>query len=281
MKILPFTIPKPANENLYCQTDSGEKLYDKLHQHKEIQISYIKKGEGTLLVGNSINHFESGDIVVLGSNLPHLFKSDTARIKTSDLRSVFFTKNAFGENFFHVDELSALRPFFEKAETGFKVLNHKKPLSKMMIDLADSHELDRFLVFIKLLKILTKAEFEPLSSFVSRKNYSANEGKRMQSVFDFTMANFHKDLDLRTIADQANMTPNAFCKYFKKRTNKSYFSFLNELRIEHACKLLLNQKEAAVAEIAYTVGYNNISNFNRHFKRQKKMTPLEFRKGRK
>lgn len=279
MKILPFTIPKPVDENLFYQIDTGEKLYDKLHQHKEIQISYVKNGEGTLLVGNSVHHYESGDIVVFGGNLAHLFKSDTDRIKRSDLRSLFFTKNAFGEDFFKDKELAELHPFFQKAEAGFKLSTQKKMASELLMDMENSYKLDRFILFMKLLKVLNKARYEPLSSFVSSKTYSANEGKRMQSVFDFTMANYHKDLDLKTISDQANMTPNAFCKYFKKRTNKSYFSFLNELRIEQACKLLLTQKESAIAEIAYAVGYNNISNFNRHFKRQKKMTPLEFRKG--
>ena len=110
------------------------------------------------------------------------------------------------------------------------------------------------------------------------KTYSDNEGYRMRKVFEFTMNNFKKDISLDIISEIANMTKNAFCKYFKKRTNKTYFQFLTELRIEHASKLLLKHKEMPVIEIAELSGYNNLSNFNRQFKSLKHKSPSMFRK---
>ena len=92
------------------------------------------------------------------------------------------------------------------------------------------------------------------------------------------MNNFHNAISLNEIANVANMTPQSFCKYFKQRTNKTYFSFLNELRIEHACKLMLANNDFSISEISIKSGFNNISNFNRKFKLQKKTSPLQFRK---
>jgi AraC-like DNA-binding protein len=117
-----------------------------------------------------------------------------------------------------------------------------------------------------------------LSSFIYDKKYSDNEGARMRNVFEFTMNNFENDISLDAISEVANMTKNAFCKYFKKRTNKTYVQFLNELRIENACKLLLSNNDHSIVEIAELSGYNNISNFNRQFKVFKNVSPSKFRK---
>ena len=100
----------------------------------------------------------------------------------------------------------------------------------------------------------------------------------MRDVFEYTMNNYENDISLETIANVSNMTKNAFCKYFKKRTNKTFIHFLNELRIEHACKKLISEKDVSVTEIAELVGFNNMSNFNRQFKSLKFVSPSEFRK---
>lgn len=112
-----------------------------------------------------------------------------------------------------------------------------------------------------------------------KKKYSDNEGRRMSTVLEYTMANFQKEITLNTVALKAAMTKTSFCKYFKKRTNKTYVSFLNELRIEEACKLMLGEKEVSIAAIAEASGFQNISNFNRKFKQIKGATPRDFRRG--
>jgi AraC-like DNA-binding protein len=130
---------------------------------------------------------------------------------------------------------------------------------------------------LQLLKILAKTNYKSLSSFVYNKKYSDNEGNRMRNVFEYTMNNFTQEITLDAISKVANMTKNAFCKYFKKRTNKTYFQFLTELRIEHACKLLIKQKETPIVSIAELCGYNNISNFNRQFQIYKQQSPTAFK----
>ncbi|MCK0179726.1 AraC family transcriptional regulator [Flavobacteriaceae bacterium S0862] len=278
MKVLPFQIPKPENNALIYQEDKELIFYDKLHHHDEIQVSYIAKGEGTLVVGDTINYYKEGDVLAIGSNLPHVFKSDASTNIQSEMLTLFFSKDAFGKTFFQLEELRELKSFFKKVDYGFKVSPRSKILETLFLQLAKSSQLTRFIILLEILKVLSKSKTQALSSFIYDKKYTDSEGKRMRNVLDFTMQNYHQQISLNDIAQVSAMTKNAFCKYFKKRTNKSYFTFLNELRIENACKLLLSKEGFSIAEIAEKSGFNNISNFNRQFKSVKKMVPSEYRK---
>lgn len=278
MKVLPFKIPKPEHDALIYQEDKEMVFYDKFHQHEEIQISYIAEGEGTLVVGDTINYYKKGDVLAIGSNLPHVFKSDSSSNKVSVMLTLFFLKDAFGASFFELEELRELKPFFKKVAYGFRASSKSKKLATYFLQLSKSSKLQCFIILLEVLKTLSKSKTQSLSSFIYDKKYTDSEGKRMRDVMDFTIQNYHLQISLDDVAQVSAMTKNAFCKYFKKRTNKSYFTFLNELRIENACKLLQTTKNLSIAEIAYKSGFNNISNFNRQFKSIKKTVPLEYRK---
>jgi len=277
MKVFPFKIPKPEHDALVYQEDKGVAFYDKLHQHEEIQISFITAGEGTLIVGDTVNYYRPNDILIIGSNLPHIFKSDTNTSKKSEMLSLFFTKTSFGKHFFDLEEMRALQPFFKRATHGFKVVSNQKAMADSFLKLKSAKKLSRFLSLLELLKTASTCKYKSLSSFIYDKQYSDNEGNRMRTIFEFTMSNFSTNITLDAVSDKANMTKTSFCKYFKKRTNKSYFTFLTELRIEHACKLLLDSQELTITEIAYKSGFKNISNFNRQFKVLKKCSPSKFK----
>ncbi|MDY7395881.1 AraC family transcriptional regulator [Aureibaculum sp. 2210JD6-5] len=277
MKIFPFKIPKPDHDALVYQEDKGLSFYDKLHQHKEIQISLIVKGEGTLIVGDTVNYYKPNDVLIIGSNLPHIFKSDTNIYKSSIMLSLFFTKTSFGDQFFELEEMRSLQPFFKRATHGFSVISNQKVMANLFLKLKSANKLNRFLILLELLKIASICKYKSLSSFIYNKQYSNNEGNRMRTVFEYTMSNFSNTITLEAISDKANMTKTAFCKYFKKRTNKTYFQFLLELRIEHACKLLLSENNYSISEIAFEAGFKNISNFNRQFKSIKKCSPSQFK----
>ena len=167
-------------------------------------------------------------------------------------------------------------PFFTAAKNSFRLLSNSKKIRKLFFKLKKSRDLLKFIVFIKIIDIIVDSETKPLSSFLDEKMYSDNEGKRMRDVMDYTLSNFTKKIELEDIADVANMTANAFCRYFKQRTNKTFFTFLNELRIETACKLLKN-KEYSIIEVSEKSGFKNISNFNRKFKELKGRTPSNYR----
>ena len=278
MKVLPFKIPKPEQDAFIFQIDDDEAFYDKLHQHEEIQLSLIVKGEGTLIVGDAINHYSEGDIFVIGSHLPHVFKSDVSITNSSIMLTLFFSKSSFGSHFFELEEMKALQPFFKRSRHGFKVTSKQNTIKALFFQLDKASKFNRFLILFQLLKIISTANFKGLSSFVYDKKFTDNEGSRMRNVFEFTMNHFKSEITLDGISEVANMTKNAFCKYFKKRTNKTYFTFLNELRIENASKLLISNKEASIAEIAELSGFNNLSNFNRQFQAIKQQSPSEFKK---
>lgn len=278
MKVLPFKIPKPEHDALVYQEDHEFVFYNKFHQHEEIQVSYIAEGEGTLIVGDTINHYSKGDVLVIGSNLPHVFKSEVIENVKSLMLTLFFNKDAFGKLFFDLEEMRELKSFFNRSENGFKAISHKQKLQYYFFKLKESSKFECFIILLKILDILSKSRYKPLSSFIYKKEYSDIEGKRMRDVMEYTMDNYQKTICLEDIAKISAMTKNAFCKYFKKRTNKTYFQFLSELRIAYTCKLLLATNDDSIAEIAYKSGFNNISNFNRQFKSVMEIVPSEYKK---
>jgi AraC-like DNA-binding protein len=145
-----------------------------------------------------------------------------------------------------------------------------------MYQIAAADKFTRFLIFLKLLRQLSITDYEVLTGFVYPKKISVNEGNRMQIVFDFVMNNFQQEITLGTAAAMAYMTPSAFCRFFKLRTNKTFFQFLIELRIAHACSLLTGDNSLPVSEIAARSGFGSISNFNRKFKAIKGVTPTAY-----
>jgi len=277
MKVLPFTIPKPKRDALILQEDKQAQFYGLLHQHEELQLSYVLNGSGSIVVGDSISGFNAGDILVLGGNIPHVFKSNPREERDAHMLSIFFTETSFGDTFFETEELKSLKSFFKKSQSGFKIAAPSKKTTKLFVSLWQVSKLECFIQFICLLRAINTAKFESLSTFVSEKKYSDNEGQRMSAVFTYTIQHFKSEISLACIAKEAAMTQNAFCKYFKKRTRKTYVSFLNELRIEEACKLLRQDPDSDIPSIAERSGFQNISNFNRKFKQLKQCTPREFR----
>jgi len=278
MKVFPFKITKTNAEAIIYQEDKELMFYNKLHQHEETQISYIEKGEGTILVGDTITQYQKGDILVIGSNLPHVFRSDPNSAELSLMITLFFTNNSFGKDFFELPTFKTIQPFFENCKNGFIIKDCSKKIIKCFKKNKTENELDRFISFLETLKNLNQADKTPLSCYIYDKKITDNEGKRMQNVFEYVMNNYQKNISLEEISAIANMTKNAFCRYFRVRTNKSFFQFLIEIRIEHAGKLLSKKNELSVLEIAELCGFNNISNFNRKFKEIKNSSPLQYRK---
>jgi AraC-like DNA-binding protein len=192
--------------------------------------------------------------------------------------SLFFTKNSFGPNFFLLPELSEIKPFFKRCKHGFRVTSKQKQIRELFLRIEHESKLNQLIGLFEILKLTSSCSYSSLSSFIYNKAYSNNEGERMRNVFEYTMNNYQQHISLDSVSEVANMTKNAFCKYFKKRTNKTYIQFLNELRVEHATKLLQNNTDLSVAEIAEKSGFNNISNFNRQFKLKKNKSPKTYRK---
>ena len=280
MKVLPFKIPKPKNEALIYQEDRERIFYGQLHQHQEIQISLVVKGFGSFVVADTINEYQEGDILVIGEYVPHVFKSDSDKSDESIMCSLFFKKDSFGKHFFELTDMAETKEFFKGSEYGLKVLSKKQKITKQFNKLSHQNKIERVATLLKILNLISTAESTPLSSFVYKKRYTDDEGKRMNDVFEYAMEKFYEPITLEEIADKAHMNKNSFCRYFKKRTNKTFFQFLIEIRIENACKLITSSPDLSIAMISEQCGFGTIANFNRKFKEIKGLTPTDYRRQR-
>lgn len=273
MKVLSFKIPVAEKATVIVQEDKMPHFYDHLHQHPEIQISLILKGEGTLIAGNYMGLFAPGDIFWIGANQPHIFKSDPAYF-TGDpalyihALTFFFHPSQTGGELLQLPEMQQLLEMVKHSANGYRILpGNKAQLTQLFEDLFRHEGAYRLVSFIQLLdNIYSRCQLTPLSAEKSDWNFSEEEGMRMNEIYQHSIRHFHRDITLQEIAGIAHMTVPAFCRYFKKRTRKTYIHFVNELRISHACKLLKGEKDQPYAMVAYEAGFNNVTSFNRTFK---------------
>ncbi len=284
MKILPFKIPQSGEGAILLQTDRQPYFYDALHQHPEVQISCIIESTGTIFLGDYIGNFQPGDVFVIGSNIPHVFKNDSIYYEENTGReaymlTVFLNLSSLGKDFLQLPESKGLDDFVRRSRKGIKVLGPaKSELMAMMKQIQSQEGLDLMITFLRIVRSITNAaESQSLSSHVVDFNVNESEGHRLNAVIRFTLDEYHRPISLEEVAAIANLSEPAFCRFFKKRTRKSYVNFLNEVRIGKACKLLLD-KDLSISEICYRSGFNNISHFNRKFRAILGVTPSEYHK---
>lgn len=281
MKVVPFRIPKNTQEAFRVQVDDLPHLYNHLHQHPEIQLTVIRESHGTLVAGDYVGPFHAGDVFVIGSNQPHVFRNDEKFFKKRSRAvtiTIFFDETTLGHSFWQLPEVKQLQQFFKTSSGGYRITGKKKKLmGEKLSAIIQAEGIDKLILFLEILKQLgSKKEMQSLSAPVFQRNIKSYDGNRLNKVLEFTFKEFHRNITLKEVASLANLTPEAFCKYFKTRTRKTYISFLNEIRINHACKLLLDDKQ--VADVCYDCGFSNLSNFNRTFKKINKVSPGEYRK---
>jgi AraC-like DNA-binding protein len=283
MKVLQFTIPVPRDKTIIVQKDELPHFYPHLHRHQEIQLTWIQEGEGTLVADSNMHTFRSGEIYWLGVNMPHVFKSDPSYFEPSSEKKVqtlniFFNVSGQLDSFFELPEMKHLKSFLLARQMGFKVpLQHTPEISDKMLEMQHSSGIDQLLHFIELLKLLSSyQDLEPLSSGSQPVAYSEHEGIRIGAIYNYIMQMYDKPVTLEDVAKQAHMTPQAFCRYFKKHTLHTFVSFLNEVRINEACKKLTDGNYDSIATVAYNCGFNSITNFNRVFKGITRQSPSEY-----
>lgn len=282
MRVVPFSISRSAQEAFRIQVDDMPFLYNHLHQHPELQVTLVLKSEGTLLAGDYVGRFAAGDVFIIGSGQPHVFRSDE-RYFNGDGRSLaislFFDDSTLGEHFWQLPELTTFRHFLHHSYGGFRIVGDKREaLAQKLEAIAGGSGIDKLILFLEILKLLSdEKEMQPLSKQLFQPTIKTFDGGRLNKVLEFTFREYHRAIRLEEAAAMANLTVEAFCKYFKTRTRKTYINFLNEIRINNACRLLSGSDEP-VAGVCFSVGFNNLSNFNRLFKKINDLTPLEYRK---
>lgn len=253
------------------------------HYHIELELVHFKSGHGTQFIGDNISSFNSGDIVLVGSNLPHYWQFDEVYFQTEsasvvDVSVVHFNANFWGETFINLPENKALREVIERSNRGLQLSNPSTSLGDRVEKIVSLQGSRKIISLIEILLDIKEApQTKILASMGFHHNFNENEKDRINAIYNYTIANFRKSISLQKIAEVAAMSPNSFCKYFKSKSNKTYTEFVNEIRIGQACKLLIDSNYN-IKEVCYLSGFNNFSSFHKFFKMMKGKSPLAYQK---
>ena len=284
MKPILRKVDSGHNYSFSIHEDIYPFLYNHWHYHPEAELAYIRKGTGIRLAGDSVEQFEDGDLILLGADLPHYWRSDVIYFKENsgmqvEAVAIHFKEDFWGRDFLELPEMLPIKKLLQQAKRGIKISGKTKkiiiPKMEAMLTTTNSGRIEGLL---NLLQIIAGSKDRVLlSSTGFTKMYDTADTERINDIYNYTFNNFKKQITVKKIAAAVNISPNSFCRYFKTRTLKTYWQFLIEVRIGNACKLLIENK-MSVAAICYECGFNNLSNFNRHFKSIIQMNPLQYSK---
>ncbi|NRF40164.1 AraC family transcriptional regulator [Pedobacter foliorum] len=282
---------KPLHEKLILEPKNSFVLQKDIypyyptpwHYHPEYELVLVVKSSGMRTVGDHNEHFTDGDLVFLGPNLPHSYQNDAIYYRDdSSLKAeaivIHFKEDFLGKDFFNLPEMIQVVQLFNKAKYGIKITgNTRQQISDIMLQMHTVTGHKKILQLLSILEILSNSdEIELLSNPGFVQQHLVSDDDRITKVHEYIMKNFQKDISLSEVAEIANMSIPSFCRLFKSSTRKAFSNFVNEIRVGHACRLLLEDRES-IAQICYKSGFNNMSNFNRQFKRLKERSPLQYR----
>ncbi len=284
MKIEKTKITSYQNSSISVISREDSFFQAPFHSHPELELVYIKESYGKRIIGNSVAQFTAGDMVFLGSDIPHVWLNDEIYYQgISTLKAkaivVYFSKEIFGPVFYELKETQKINSLFNQAVRGLAISGKTneliaKKLEKLVLK-------KNFEIIVGLFEILSILSESKDISYVNNEVYhpinDQIKSDKISDVFDYIKDNFKHDISLIEIAKIAHLTPTSFCRMFKTKTKKSFVEYLNEIRVSNACKLLL-ETEMGISEIAYACGYKTASNFNQLFKKLTGTTPKEYRK---
>jgi len=273
-----------ADYSFVARIDNLPYLYEKWHFHPEMELNHIIQSTGTRFVGDSIEEFKEGDLIFLGSNLPHVWKNDTIYfLPDSSLqakaRVIQFLPDCFGKDFLNLKEMESIKRLFEKSKRGLRIMGQtKENVLKLMYQLIENpNGVQRIGVFLNILELIAESdEVVFLSSEGFLDSYHRFDTDTINRVYEFTLSQFNRKILIQEAAAIAHMSVANFCRYFKNRTQKTYVQFLTEVRIGYACRMLIENKKS-IQQIAFDCGFHNISNFNRSFRLLKFQKPTAYR----
>lgn len=254
------------------------------HFHPEYQLFMVLKGKGTRFVGDHVKSFKARDITFLGPNLPHLWRSDQEELatKSSPLAEgivVYFNENFISDTLLDKEEGILLRKLFRNSLRGIDI-NGKtaNTIGQLILNLPLQEGFDAVLGLLHILNLLSQTDdIELLASSGYTNTQSEGDTERMNRVYAYVMKHFKRKIPISELASLTNMTPTSFSRYFKTHANKTFSEFVSEIRIGHACKLLIDKKKNA-SQACYESGFRTLSNFNRQFKTFTNRTPLAYKK---
>lgn len=279
MKPQHLKIQTNADQSFSVRKDTTPNVNNKWHYHTEIEMVCFHKGTGTQFVGDNIERFMPGDIVLVGSDLPHYWRYDSSffedGISAEPYATVIhFYESFLGERFLQLPETKSIRNVLDKAKRG--LLMRGKDAEKIALQMEKVYAAEGLRKITALLDCLMMVaaapEVESLSSIGFKADFRESENDRMNNIYNFALNNFKKKIQLEEIAAVADLVPNSFCRYFKMRTGKTFSKFMVDIRVGYACKLILENR-LDIKQICFESGFNNFSCFHKSFKEITGKTP--------
>lgn len=236
------------------------------HYHPEIELVFVNGGSGKRQIGSHLSYYTDGDLILIGSNLPHCGFTDDHTGNTNET-VIQMRPDFLGDSFMGLPETRNLQSLFARAKGGIAFGETTRKLMGEKIEALE--QMSRFERLLGLLEVLNKleqaADYKVLNAESFALEMQVQDNDRINMVFNYVKDNFRETIDLGDMAGMASMTVPSFCRYFKKVTNKTFTRFVNEYRIVHACKLLA-ERPMSISEISYESGFNNFSHFNKFFR---------------
>ncbi|MFC5282767.1 AraC family transcriptional regulator [Pedobacter alpinus] len=283
MKPLFHKVPISLENSFGIRHTHAPNLGKIWHYHPELELHFVVKGKGVRFIGDNISNFNSGEIILVGENLPHTWRcnevSNDEDATDTEVIVIQFLPDCLGKDFMLLPETFMLPKLFEKAKKGMVFTGDtKKELANIMLEATKASKIEKLIVLLRILDVLAHTdEYEEITS--AHAFYQSNEPDniRLNKICNYTLTNYKKEITLQEIASISNLSVTSFCRYFKRMTKKTFYDFLIEIRISHACRLLVEDKMPTEV-ICFECGFNNVSNFYRHFKKVTDITPFDYKK---
>jgi AraC-like DNA-binding protein len=265
------------NNSFACRKYRTPQFETNWHKHEECELIVITEGHGTALIGDYVGEYKKGDVFFLASNLPHWFRKSEQKMIGSAI-VVHFLKDFWGPSFLLMPEMKKILHLLEGDNNGLQL---NKSLQKKITSGIEQIEMatgfDRIKLLLDTLHEMSLSKQYKIITKAFDKDLNQKENSAIDKIFTFSFRHFLEPVTLAEVAAEVSMSIPTFCRFFKRNIKKSYFDFLKELRIGHACKLL-RESNQPIMDICYTSGYNSWAHFSKQFKNLKEMTPNQYRK---
>lgn len=283
LKIMHEQLNLNGGKSVTVKWDDFEHFSFPWHFHPEYELVYVIQSFGKRFVADHVESFQAGDLVLLGSNLPHFWKNDDVFYEgNSEFRVnaivIHFPPDFFRYSIETYPEFQPIRNLLTRAKRGISFGREvSDKLSAVLKKTLNASGLERTLLFIRALdRLAREPDYRLLASESYRQEIQDWSNDRLSKVMHLINAGYRDQITLNKVAGHIGMNPSAFSRYFKEKTSKSFSGFVNEMRVGYACKLI-QEGNHNISQICYESGFNNLSNFNRQFKKTTRMTPLEYR----
>ena len=253
------------------------------HYHPEYEFIYVAESSGVRIIGDNVCRFNAGDLVLIGEELPHIYINDKSHYNSEQQNvrgiAVQFKKDFLGDGFFNVPEMSSVHRLLAKADRGISITGKTQAeLIGIMLAMGPKTGQERLVLLLQMLTILAVSdETTELCGPDFMNTLNSKDTEKMNLVLQYISDHFRSEISLEKAAESISMSTPSFCRYFRKRTGKTFTQYITDIRIGYACGLL-REDAFSVTQVCFESGFDTVSYFNRQFKKIKQMTPLKYRK---